>query len=322
MREIHLSPLSAVAPEALHLGSPQQEENDITLQLFSPKDVLEDFEARFPKVFELFARVGIHPTKALPVMNPYTGEIETEDFTNIGEHCVAVAYAASKIMEALVQADVVEQSDADYVIERALVHDLNKPYEIMRRKAMGPDVPKEVYSESAYEKLEPLLLEMGISEEMVAYLVTAGKETGHNSLKDFIALGEGGVTGIVEGRIAEKVVHLADDMTFTSTPTKEGQEPVTAFLTPKERIYASGFIEKYLWMWKEGLGVDESGTICEVADVNSPEDGITPLGNYANLQVQVAQAIARELMLNLGVTNRNPAIFIRDLIRGENQPIQ
>ena len=53
-----------------------------------------------------------------------------------------------------------------------------------------------------------------------------------------------------------------------------------------------------------------------------PEEGITPLGDYAKLQVQVAEAIARELMLNLGVTNRNPAIFIRDLIRGENQPIQ
>ncbi len=323
MREIHLSPSTPLDAKALEFGAPGHQETDISVQLFSPKDVLADFEARFPKVFELFARVGIHPTKSLGIHNPYTGKQETEDFRNIGEHCIAVGYAASKIMDALVRAGVAEQSDADYVIERALVHDLNKPYEIIRRKAKGMDVPEEVYSASAYDKLEPLLLELGVSEEMVSYLVHAGKETGHNSLKDFLALGEGGVTGITRDMIAEKIVHLADDMTFTSTPQKEGQEPVTAFLTPKDRMYASGFIEKYLWMWKEGLGVDDSGTICVVDDVRLPNEGITVLGHYANLQVQVSHAIAREFQLYLDPSSsQEAAAFIRDLIRAEEEPIQ
>ncbi len=35
------------------------------------------------------------------MMNPYTKEADFEDFSNVGRHCIAVAYAANKIADAL-----------------------------------------------------------------------------------------------------------------------------------------------------------------------------------------------------------------------------
>ena len=294
----------------------RRSDGDITLEVFSPQEILEDFEARFPRVFETFTRVGIHPTKSFPILNPYTETLETEDFTNIGEHCIAVGYAASKLVVALAQTDFMQEEEAERIIERALVHDLNKPYEIMRRKFMGGDATEQIYTPTAYEKLRPLLFETGVSHDTASYLMAAGQETGHNSLKDFIALGEGGIVGTIPGRLAEKVVHLADNMTFTSTPRAAHQKPVTAFLTPKDRIFASGFIEKYPWMWSKGLGVNDSGSVKEISDVSSLPKDLTLLGNYAELQVLVSRALAREFQLYLEPTStEDPALFILNLIR-------
>ena len=64
---------------------------------------------------------------------------------------------------------------------------------------------------------------------LAEYLVQAGTETGHNSLRDFIVVNDAGYAGIVNGRVAEKIVHVADDMTFTSMPRRLDDKPVTLF---------------------------------------------------------------------------------------------
>jgi len=191
----------------------------------------------------------------------------------------------------------------------------------MRRNAKRQGLEEEVYTVSAYEKLKPHLLKLGISEEIADYLVQAGSETGHNSLKDFITVDESGVVRLVEGKTAEKIVHLADDMTFTSTPLREEESPVTLFLTPWERMLASRFIEKYGFMWEEGLGVNASREIVTVEDIHKPDPGVEILGSYAELQKQVAHAICLELRNRLEQPNSNepdndlsPEEFIKRLI--------
>lgn len=288
---------------------------DTNLKVFSPTDGLAQLEGRFPKISELFIKVGIHPTKSETPNNPYTNQPAGESFTNIGEHCIAVAYASSRIMDALARAGVVNPHDADSVIERALVHDITKPYEIMRRDAKRDGLAEEVYTTSAYQQLAPLLQSTGVSADLAEYLINAGSETGHNSLKDLIEVDETGVKGVVAGRVAEKIVHLADDMTFTSNPGNSGANPVTLFLAPWERMLASGFIEKYSFLWKEGLGRTKSGDITTVRDINDPESGVEVIGDYAGLQVSVARAICREFQLLLAPENRQePDAFIKGLI--------
>lgn len=298
MREVILRTVSSDDAGALNAAAGPEYRVDSDIHHFDPLSRLAEFESQFPNELALFKTVGIHPTAAQTVQNPYTGMSAADNFTNIGEHCLAVAHCAEKISGALVQAGLITVEDARWIVQRALVHDLSKPFEIMRRDAQRSGASIEVYSVSAYEKLKPILLASGVSDELAEYLVCAGKETGHNSLRDLIVAGPDGFAGLVTGRLAEKVVHLADDMTFTSIP-KGGAKPITAFFTCWERMLASNFIEKYPFLWREGLAAESGGEIAAVGDVSNTAPGQRLLGHYAELQVLVANAIAREIQLLL-----------------------
>lgn len=287
---------------------------DTSIKRFHPLVHLSEFEDKFPDQMTLFGLIGMHPRENKPLINPYTQEPVTESFTNIGEHCISVAYCASRIASVMHETGLISNRDRNWICERALVHDLNKPFEIMRKWASKAGLADDVYSVSAYEKLRPLLIEAGVSEALTEYLVRAGSETGHNSLKDFIIIGPDGYQGLVAGKVAEKIVHLADDMTFTNNP-KEGQASITCFLTPWERMLASQFIEKYPFLWEEGLALDGEGSIVAVSNVNSLQEGQRLIGNYAQLQVQVANSIARELQLFIDPSSQErPENFVRRIV--------
>lgn len=300
------------ASQAALRGEPEQAFfTDTEVKIFNPLLHLEEFEGRFPKELALFRAVGIHPQVLANIINPYTLKPATESFSNIGEHCLAVGYCASKIAQALCSAGLIDEAARDWVTSRALVHDLTKPYEIMRRSAKELG---DVYSVTAYDKLRPLLIDIGVAEEMAEYLMVAGRETGHNSLKDFIVCGPNGFDRLVPGKLAEKVVHLADDMTFTSTP-KGYDKPITAFLTCWERMLASQFLEKYPFLWTEGLGRSEDGALKPIKDLSLEQAGVKVVGTYAELQVRVANAIARQIQLLLEPSNKlPPENFVRTLL--------
>jgi hypothetical protein len=290
---------------------------DTEVKLFDPLSQLDRFEKEFPQQMKLFRLVGIHPTESSNPINPYTKETSTENFSNIGEHCIAVAHCASKLAAVLVQQGLISDEDARWITERALVHDLNKPFEIMRRDAQKAGLAEDVYSVTAYEKLKPLLDEAGISPDLSEYLIKAGAETGHNSLKTFIVAGPDGYEGLVSGMVAQKIVHLADDMTFTNNP-KDGQRPITAFMTCWERMLASQFIEKYPFLWAEGLVASDSGAITGVRDLRQIPEGQKEIGNYAELQVRVANSIARELQLLVAPSSpEKPESFIRRVVNAD-----
>jgi hypothetical protein len=285
---------------------------------FDPLTVLADFERQFPKQLALFNSVGIHPRSSESVFNPYSREEEQSSYKNIGEHCLAVAHCAGILAQALLRAGHLNCNDASQIVQRALVHDINKPYEIMRKnyKSSGV-VDAEVYSQSAYQQLEPLLKASGISNQIAQYLVNAGTETGHNSLRTFIDLQEDNTYKLKPGMLAEKIVHLADDMTWTSNPT--AGRPVTLFLKAWDRMLAAGFIEKYPWLWHKGLAVDAEKSITEVADVQLAPQDHSILGSYAHLQVNVAFMIARELQVLIDPTSTmHPEEFITQLINSDS----
>ncbi len=303
--------------KALNRSSGSLHFTDTEVKPFDPLSQLAHFEREFPEQMKLFRLVGIHPTESTNPLNPYTKELSSENFSNIGEHCIAVAHCASKIASALVKQQLITEEDAHWITERALVHDLNKPFEIMRRNAQKVGLAEDVYSVSAYEKLKPLLDEAGIPPELSEYLIKAGAETGHNSLKTFIIAGPDGFEGLVRGMVSEKIVHLADDMTFTSNP-KDGQRPITVFLTCWERMLASQFIEKYPSLWNEGLVASDDGSITGVRDLKQIPEGHKVIGDYAELQVRVANTIARELQLLVDPGSREkPESFIRRVVNAD-----
>lgn len=281
---------------------------------FNPLLYLADVETAFPSELALFREVGIHPEHRVQLTNPYTNEPVTENFQNIGEHCLAVAYCAYKIADALHQAGHISEDDQNWIVSRALVHDLTKPYEIMRRDAQRAGAALEVYTISAYEKLRPLLIKLGVPDDIAEYLIGAGRETGHNSLKDFILCRTDGSESLVRGKLAEKIVHLADDMTFTSIP-RDGNRPITSFFTCWERMLASQFFDRYSFLWKEGLARDERGALEHVQNIAAPPPGKRVISSYADLQVRVANAIAQEIQLLLDPSSQlPPENFVKNLV--------
>lgn len=261
---------------------------------FDSNALLPELESRFPRIFRIFEQVGIHPKRSHIVYNPYTSSFSTGLFTNIGDHCIAVAYAAAKLMGTLIESDVTSRNDLDYAIERALLHDITKPYEIMLRDAQLSGFVFGLRSTNADNQLQLIMQKMGFKADDMNYILTAGSETGHDSLKDFLVI-NGHNIDLVNDRFVEKVVHLADDMTYTSIPPNDKAETATTlFLTPEERMSASRFSEQYPWLWKSGLACTAGGKIVHVEDTSNCQPELRSLGDYAFLQIKVARAIARE----------------------------
>ena len=295
---------------------------EISIQPFDPLSCLEEFTRRFPSEMKLFEEVGIHPLRRGPMNNPYTNRPATEDFSNIGQHCLAVAYCASRIAARLQEAGIITTEDADWIVRRSLVHDLTKSFEIMRRDSKKGGAPQEVYGVLAYEKLKPLLLKNGVTGDTADYLVHAGSETGHNSLADFIAVGPDGRVKLAAGLLASKIVHLADDMTFTNIP-KEGENPITAFLTCSERMEKSEFRKRYPFLFIEGLAFTDSGRIVPVRSLSEKTPGQAVLGSYFDLQRQVAGAIAAEIKALLKPhVEQDPNEYVKQLVQPQGVAAQ
>jgi hypothetical protein len=284
---------------------------------FDPLTRREEYETRFPQAISVLRLVGAYPEldgSHAFLINPYTNQPEAESFANVGEHCLAVACCVDVLSNRLVKANVLTKNEATASVERGLTHDVNKPYEIMRRnymKALGNVAA--AYTPSAYETIRPQLEAQGISSELIEYIALAGKETGHGSLSNFLTPTDG-IPSLASGNWMEKIIHLADDMTSTSIP-EEGEKPKTLFLTPWERMITSDFSQRYGWMWKEGLGYDEKvGKFVAVKDFENPEEGIIHARHYAFWQAFVSRGIAREIQQLLFA---GPEYLIKELVNRE-----
>lgn len=76
-----------------------------TVELGKPVDfnkTLPDFESRFPMEMDILRLGGVYPRERNEgTVNPYNGELDTEYFGNIGEHCLAVALCAETITDSV-----------------------------------------------------------------------------------------------------------------------------------------------------------------------------------------------------------------------------
>lgn len=94
-------------------------------------DLAVRFQEKYPNAMNILDITGVSPFGSRKMINPYTNEADIEDFSNVGRHCVAVAYAASKIADAL----GVDSNLRDEIIQSAILHDGDKRLEVMRKKA-------------------------------------------------------------------------------------------------------------------------------------------------------------------------------------------
>jgi hypothetical protein len=345
----------------------QQVESRVGLNIETRKI---DYERRFPLEMALLRAGGVYPGEAGPHLNPYTREQDEEYFGNIGEHCIAVAFAAETI-ERTVHGDDSEAHDE--VVRHALVHDAAKRYEIARRNTrraventslsqpafeaiagflseqldpelmarlqrsdqetdggefvqfadLDEDVKAQftqqagslfdVYSPKAYEAIIDLV-DADLDPEFVAYLQRSGRETGHNSLPQFVQLDDVGKPVLITNNLPDMIVHLADDMTFTSI-VKAGERAETHFLTIEERMAASNFPERYPFLYEEGLGFDSDGNVVKVDEVSDDHPQLRHVRTYAEWQVWVAHQIADYLVNEVaGLNQSKPSEYLKQQI--------
>jgi len=283
---------------------------------FDPLSSLEEFTNRHKAAIEILRIGGVHPTEVSEMDNPYTGKPHSESFANIGEHCLAVASLSSTLAFKIYDKGILSTLEVDQIINRALIHDASKRFEIMRRHAFEEGLAEEVYTPKAYENIKLILETRGIDSELVDYMVDAGKETGELGLQLLLML-RYGIPGLVPDRLVEKIVYLADSMTSTSIPNP-GEKPLTVFLTAWERIIASDFHNRYPRVWKAGLAFDTNDRVIAVEDIKLNDSTLRWCRNYAFWVPYVSNEICKEIQLVIDPRNtQRPEFFIKELINNE-----
>ena len=283
---------------------------------FEPLAYLEMFEIQYPEIFSLFELIGIHPTRSpAKVLNPYSKKREKNTFQNIGEHSIAVAYVAQQIAQHL----NFSQQDFQSLTKRALLHDFLKPLEIMKKELNSKPSQKGL-KEGQLKKLESQYIEeLKISPQLSDLINQSAKETGHQNLKNFIVTGhrsfEVKLPRETDTPLITAIVHLADDMTATGLINKSGKAQ-TFIVPPYQRIIASNFIDKYPWMWEQGLAFDLSKQdFVEIKNIQKISKNQTLVGNYADLQVFVAEGLCKKIQSFIEpYSTLNPTDFIKELV--------
>lgn len=288
---------------------------------FDPLNLIAEFTERFPFAIQILRIGGVHPTEDARMDNPYTGKPHEESFTNVGEHCLAVASAANVIATRLYQEGAMSGEEVELATTHALVHGANKRLEVMRRNAVREGAIDDAYSPKAYETIRPILLTQGVSPELTEYMVRVGAETDSQSIKDFLML-QDGIPSLVPGRLVDKIIHLSDDMTSTSIPLP-GERPLTFFLTPWERMVASEFPTRYPFMWKEGFAFDSEGNPVVLQDVAGAEPSLRWVRNYAFWQPFTSNEICREIQAIVDPKSKlRPEYFVKDLVNSALAGVQ
>lgn len=255
---------------------------------------------------------GVHPFRPRSIPHPSTGELVSEDFCHIGEHSIAVALAASRICEHLRRRNILSIAESVQIIHRALIHDAAKGMEIIARSTIEELTASA--DEDSFKNMRALKERI---REFEAQLDNPGTEAGHEHVQDFLVTHHSGLSGICTGKLAEKVVRLADDMTSTTVPDINAPSQ-SYFVTPSERIVISDFSSRYPKLYRQGLGLVRGlrgYKLTEVRDINRPTPNTVVLGNYVYLQTYVANEICKELKQLIAENDtRNPDVFIKDLI--------
>lgn len=265
-----------------------------------------EMQEKYPEAMNILDITGVSPFGSREMMNPYTGEADLEDFSNVGRHCVAVAYAAQKMADAL----WVSEEQKDEIIKSAILHDGDKRIEVMRKKAKKAWVEIDVYGEEWYKTIETIFSDKGLDSGVFSMIQSMGGMTGHNSLKKFLIMKDGKIQLNPERTLTEMIVHIADDMTHSSSG-EDGE--TTQYVSFEKRAELSKFAEKYGFLWQEGFGVSEENGIQEIKDVAQNWGDVVK--HFYDWQNVVFVMICDHIQDQIDPTNSEYAVkFILDII--------
>lgn len=265
---------------------------------------LELFQSIFQKYFaqelEILKKLGVSPESGpTRFFDPFgVNNFVSDDFSNIGEHCMAVAGCAMLIAQ-FIGEDISKGSKiAKEVVNRALLHDALKPWEVFLARAFRNNKisREEYYLESIFDRTIEVLISLGLAPEVAEALVRDyGSECDvRECFGYFLKVESGGEVGLKEGDLAKKIVHLADNMTCSVLPV-EGRKSQHYFLTTSERLILSEADKRYPWALKAGIGVSKENCIRHTPDSASSSGELRIIYNIHEALVALSHVIAQEL---------------------------
>jgi len=270
-----------ILPSALH-----KEELFAKNPIFKAADLIPSFKADFPEAFNLLRLGGVHPEIKDPFFNPYSGQLDQRDFSNVGEHSIAVAFAANRLSKAL----SLPASQIQLITERALLHDAAKRFEVFRREAKGH--LKFTPGEETARELESL----GVDRNFTSKVKDFGTETGGETIGEFLEINSGAELVVKPALLSQKIVRLADNMTSTDIPAA-GEAARTIFVTLAERAVASEFSSRYKILFTSGLAAKPDLELTWLDDINALPPGAQLLGSLIDLEQLFQSSVSEELCL-------------------------
>ena len=253
--------MTNIFPEAAQLNW-DKNTSSIVLSQDQIMKLAELYREKYPEEMHILDITGVSPFWTKEMTNPYTKVIDTEDFSNVGRHCVSVGFAASKIADAMIEKGLITQNTKEEIIKTALLHDGDKRLEVMRKKAKNAWVRDtdgnsiDVYGEAWYKTIESVFSEKWLDPQILGTIKTMGGMTAHNSTKNFLVIDNWQLVINPERTLAEMIVHIADDMTHSSTGV---HTETTTYVSFEDRARLWDFEKRYSFLWQEGFSVSSRG---------------------------------------------------------------
>jgi hypothetical protein len=276
----------------------------------------ERYKEQFPETVHILDIAWVSPFGSRSIENPYTREIDSEDFSNIGRHCVAVANTAERISNHLLVQGAITQEQMTNIIKSAILHDGDKRLEVMRKNASKSGIkgtdgnPIDVYGEAWYATIVTIFSDVWIDPNILVTIKNMGGMTAHNSVRKFLTMQDGEIVLNPERTLAEMIVHIADDMTHSPNPDIDNPTIVTNF---EERANLGR------------LGISSNGTIRDVRDIanshwNSQDEKF--ISYYEWMEI-VFQLICSHLQRKIDPTSHMDSVkFVVWLVNSKASDIQ
>jgi|GEM_PF-1964968 len=323
-----------ISPADVSLLRPTTEKRSVLAQskAWDPIKLLPLFEAKFPREMKLFIAFGIHPTSKSGLSHdPFNNCAVDEDFSNIGEHGLAVAICAAILALSLSQHSGISASEIAPIVRRALLHDILKPFDIFLQKALRNGVVSEAayYSENVFSPIKSTLLAQNFNnEEAEALINDYGWETNvRTCFQRFLYLNEGNKIEISSQDFGSALVHLADNMTCSPLPSSLHEDPQgspapagTYFLTCWERCVVTDLDRRYPWATVSGFGFDQAKKPVHLEVWDYPPPGGFAVLPYHTLMVWFSHQIARHIETFHGREPSEKAdYFVKDLVNSTHR---
>lgn len=254
----------------MNLDNNDTSKNHGVTQFFNTQDLItlwEKYELSHPESMNLLKICWVSPFSSKMMINPYNWKNDNEDYSNIWRHCIAVAYASEKIVKYLSQNWLIQENDITNIVHNSIVHDWNKRFEIMRKKAQKEWVQLDVYWVEWYNSMSKILQNNWIVQSDLQNIEKMWNMTWHNSLIDFISIVNWKLILNPNRTLNDFIIHLSDDMTSSTFIDNEER---TYYLSFEKRAELSHFNEKYPFLWKEWFWINEKWIVL-YSDINEKE---------------------------------------------------